>query len=174
MPSSQRSSVSTISKSRCFRSRRSVQSSPATTAVALPSPRSPTRPRSRHRDMMSKLILINATPEEARVALVENQSLAEMHIERTRDRGIVGNIYKGKVVRVLPGMQAAFVDIGLAKAGFLHVSDFYPGVDELPMIDADAVDRGAGSEPASASALSPTEPPLAAAVDDAPPEPPAY
>lgn len=90
---------------------------------------------------MSKLILINATPEEARVALVENQSLAEMHIERTRDRGIVGNIYKGKVVRVLPGMQAAFVDIGLAKAGFLHVSDFYPGVDALPAIDADALDR---------------------------------
>ena len=118
---------------------------------------------------MSKLILINATPEEARVALVENQSLAEMHIERTRDRGIVGNIYKGKVVRVLPGMQAAFVDIGLAKAGFLHVSDFYPGVDELPMIDADAVERDADSEPASASALSTTEP-LAAAADAAPPE----
>ena len=77
---------------------------------------------------MSKLILINSTPEETRVALIENEALAEMHIERARDHGIVGNIYKGKVVRVLPGMQAAFVDIGLAKAGFLHVSDFYPGV----------------------------------------------
>ena len=86
---------------------------------------------------MSKLILINATPEETRVALIENHALAEMHIERARDRGIVGNIYKGKVVRVLPGMQAAFVDIGLAKAGFLHVSDFYPGVDELPLVDAE-------------------------------------
>ncbi len=90
---------------------------------------------------MSKLILISSTPEETRVALVENQGLAEMHIERARDRGIVGNIYKGKVVRVLPGMQAAFVDIGLAKAGFLHVSDFYPGVGELPLIDADLLDR---------------------------------
>lgn len=97
---------------------------------------------------MSKLILISVTPEEARVALVENQSLAEMHIERTRDRGIVGNIYKGKVVRVLPGMQAAFVDIGLAKAGFLHVSDFYPGVDALPIVDADAVERQGEREPA--------------------------
>ncbi len=92
---------------------------------------------------MANLILINSTPEEARVALVENGALAEIHIERTRDRGIAGNIYKGKVVRVLPGMQAAFVDIGLPKAGFLHVSDFYPGVDELPMIDADAVEGGA-------------------------------
>ncbi|MBI3768988.1 MAG: Rne/Rng family ribonuclease [Deltaproteobacteria bacterium] len=92
---------------------------------------------------MANLILINSIPEEARVALVENGALAEIHIERTRDRGIAGNIYKGKVVRVLPGMQAAFVDIGLPKAGFLHVSDFYPGVDELPMIDADAVEGGA-------------------------------
>src|SRR5436189_1427588 len=98
---------------------------------------------------MSTIILIQSTPEEARVALVENGALAEMHIERARDRGIVGNIYKGKVVRVLPGMQAAFVDIGLAKAGFLHVSDFCPGVDELPTIDADHVDRDVGSAPAS-------------------------
>jgi ribonuclease G len=92
---------------------------------------------------VGNLILINSTPEEARVALVENGALAEIHIERARDRGIAGNIYKGKVVRVLPGMQAAFVDIGLPKAGFLHVSDFYPGVDELPMIDADAVEGNA-------------------------------
>jgi ribonuclease G len=122
---------------------------------------------------MSKLILINATPEEARVALVENQSLAEMHIERARDRGIVGNIYKGKVVRVLPGMQAAFVDIGLAKAGFLHVSDFYPGVDELPLVDADLVERDseAGSEGATPSLpADPLEP--TAAGDETPPLPP--
>src|SRR5262245_20654816 len=92
---------------------------------------------------MSKLILINSTPEEVRVAVVENDALAEVHIERARDRGIAGNIYKGKVVRVLPGMQAAFVDVGLSKAGFLHVSDFYPGVDELPTIDADAIEAGA-------------------------------
>ena len=100
---------------------------------------------------MANLILINSTPEEVRVALVQNDALAEIHVERARDRGIAGNIYKGKVVRVLPGMQAAFVDIGLPKAGFLHVSDFYPGVDELPMIDADAVEYamegGAAAEP---------------------------
>jgi ribonuclease G len=68
-------------------------------------------------------ILINITPEETRVAIVENGALQEVSIERQRSRGIVGNIYIGRVNRVLPGMEAAFVDIGLEKAGFLHVSD---------------------------------------------------
>lgn len=69
-------------------------------------------------------ILINVTPQETRVAIVENGSLQEVSIERRRNLGIVGNIYKGKVNRVLPGMEAAFVDIGLERSGFLHVSDF--------------------------------------------------
>ncbi len=73
--------------------------------------------------MTNEEILINITPEETRVAIVENGTLQEVSIERQRSRGIVGNIYKGKVNRVLPGMEAAFVDIGLDKAGFLHVSD---------------------------------------------------
>lgn len=68
-------------------------------------------------------ILINVTPRETRVAVVENGRLQELHFERTLSRGIVGNIFKGKVVRVLPGMQAAFVDIGLDKNGFLHAAD---------------------------------------------------
>jgi len=68
-------------------------------------------------------ILINVTPRETRVAVIENGVLQELHIERTLSRGIVGNVYKGKVVRVLPGMQAAFVDIGLDKNGFLHAAD---------------------------------------------------
>ena len=72
----------------------------------------------------SEEILINVTPQETRVAIVENGSLQEVCIERRRNRGIVGNIYKGKVNRVLPGMEAAFVDIGLERSGFLHVSDF--------------------------------------------------
>lgn len=72
---------------------------------------------------MSEEILINITPMESRVALVENGVLQEVHVERGRNRGLVGNIYKGKVVRVLPGMQAAFVDIGLGKAAFLHVNE---------------------------------------------------
>jgi len=72
---------------------------------------------------MSEEILINITPPETRVAVIENGVLQELIIERSRDRGLVGNIYKGEVCRVLPGMQAAFVDIGLPKAAFIHLSD---------------------------------------------------
>jgi len=68
-------------------------------------------------------LLINVTPSETRVALIENGVLQEVHIERLDKKGIVGNLYKGKVSRVLPGMQAAFIDIGLDKAAFLHASD---------------------------------------------------
>ena len=68
-------------------------------------------------------ILINFTPMETRVAIIENGMPQEIYVERTSKRGIVGNIYKGKVVRVLPGMQAAFVEIGLAKAAFIHVDE---------------------------------------------------
>ncbi len=72
---------------------------------------------------MSEEILINVTPQETRVAVVENGVLQEVYVERTRKRGLVGNIFKGKVSRVLPGMQAAFIDIGLERTGFLHISD---------------------------------------------------
>ncbi|MGD8483935.1 MAG: ribonuclease G [Thioalkalispiraceae bacterium] len=72
---------------------------------------------------MSEELLINMTPQETRVAYVENGVLQEVHIERARKRGLVGNVYKGKVVRVLPGMQAAFLDVGLERTAFLHVSD---------------------------------------------------
>ena len=74
---------------------------------------------------MSEEILINVTPPETRVAVIENGVAQEVIIERTARRGLVGNIYKGKVCRVLPGMQAAFVDIGLERAAFLHASDIY-------------------------------------------------
>ncbi|MFA0085098.1 ribonuclease G [Vibrio sp. 10N.261.51.F12] len=75
---------------------------------------------------MSAELLLNVTPSETRVAMIEGGILQEVHIEREAKRGIVGNIYKGKVSRVLPGMQAAFVDIGLEKAAFLHASDIVP------------------------------------------------
>ena len=75
---------------------------------------------------MSAELLINVTPSEIRVAMIEGGTLQEIHVEREAKRGIVGNIYKGKVSRVLPGMQAAFVDIGLEKAAFLHASDIVP------------------------------------------------
>lgn len=74
---------------------------------------------------MSKTILINSTVEETRIAVLENKRVVELLFERSSDRGIVGNIYKGRVVRVLPGMQAAFVDIGHERAAFLYAGDFY-------------------------------------------------
>ncbi|MBF7683339.1 ribonuclease G [Acinetobacter sp. B5B] len=72
---------------------------------------------------MSDELFINVTPMECRVALTENCVVNEVFVERTLKRGLVGNIYKGKVVRVLPGMQAAFVDIGLSRTAFLHIND---------------------------------------------------
>ncbi len=78
---------------------------------------------------MTLELLVNVTPQETRVAVVENGVLQEVFIERARRRGLVGNIYKGVVRRVLPGMQAAFVDIGLERAAFLHASDIAVSVD---------------------------------------------
>lgn len=74
---------------------------------------------------MAEEILINVTPHETRAALVVQGVLQEIHIEREASRGLVGNIYLGKVIRVLPGMQSAFIDIGLEKAAFLHIADVW-------------------------------------------------
>ncbi|WP_096085263.1 ribonuclease G [Agaribacterium haliotis] len=79
---------------------------------------------------MSDEILVNVGPTETRDALIENGVLQEVYIERTHSKGYVGNIYKGKVIRVLPGMQAAFVDIGQERAGFIHVADLAPRDDK--------------------------------------------
>ena len=74
---------------------------------------------------MQQDILINWSPQETRVAVVENGAVQELHVERTLERGLVGNIYLGRVSRVLPGMQSAFIDIGLERAAFLHVADVW-------------------------------------------------
>ncbi len=74
---------------------------------------------------MSEEFLINFTPQETRVALMQQGVVQELHIERTASLGIVGNVYLGRVVRVLPGMQSAFVDIGLERTAFLHVADIW-------------------------------------------------
>ncbi|MDE2608133.1 MAG: ribonuclease G [Burkholderiales bacterium] len=87
---------------------------------------------------MNEDILVNITPQETRVALMQLGAVQELHIERTLSRGLVGNIYLGKVARVLPGMQSAFIDIGLERAAFLHVADIWH-----PRNDHD----GAGSPP---------------------------
>ena len=74
---------------------------------------------------MQQDILVNWSPQETRVAVVESGAVRELHIERSLERGIVGNVYLGKVARVLPGMQSAFIDIGLERAAFLHVADVW-------------------------------------------------
>ncbi len=103
---------------------------------------------------MSAELLVNVTPCETRVALIESGSLQEIFIERTHRRGLVGNIYKGRVCRVLPGMQAAFVDIGLDRAAFLHASDI-ADADARRVRDAPApgTDAPAPAQTAPASAL---------------------
>ncbi len=94
---------------------------------------------------MSQQIIINSTPQQIRVALLENDLVAELNIERRKHRGIVGNIYRGRVTKVLPGMQAAFVDIGLKKDAFLYVTDVY---DNLEDDDTDFGDEEVEQEPA--------------------------
>ena len=83
---------------------------------------------------MSNSLVINSTKSEVRVAFLENESTVEVYIERKADRGVVGNIYRGRVVRVLPGMQAAFVDLGLERTGFLYVND---AVARVPVAASD-------------------------------------
>ncbi|VBB07874.1 ribonuclease e/g [Lucifera butyrica] len=80
---------------------------------------------------MGKTILINVTPEETRMALLENSDLVEVAVERAETGHIVGNIYKGRIKNVLPGMQAAFIDIGRDKNSFLYVGDLFPRVSRL-------------------------------------------
>jgi ribonuclease G len=85
---------------------------------------------------LSEEILINVTPRETRLALIENGLLQEIYLERRSRSGYVGDIYLGKVVRVMPGMEAAFVDIGLERAAFLHSADIAPiGADGLEVRD---------------------------------------
>ncbi|PIE35086.1 Rne/Rng family ribonuclease [candidate division KSB3 bacterium] len=93
---------------------------------------------------MSQEIIINSTPQQIRVALLEEGQVAEVNIERRKHRGIVGNIYKGRVSKVLPGMQAAFVNIGLKKDAFLYVTDVYDNLED------DEPDDGEGEEEAEA------------------------
>jgi ribonuclease G len=91
---------------------------------------------------MDSEILINVTRDEIRVGLLEVGQVVEFYVERKRDASLVGNIYKGKVVKILPGMQSAFVDIGLEKAAFLYVTDIHAGMEEFaPFLDEEEKDN---------------------------------
>ena len=90
---------------------------------------------------MSSEIIVNAGREETRVALLENGLVTEIYIDRKKDRGVAGNVYKGRVMKVLPGMQAAFVDIGLEKAAFLYVGDVFDSTSEdTPLMEDEGLE----------------------------------
>jgi len=95
---------------------------------------------------MSAELIINSNAFETRVALVENGQVAELYVERSSDRGIAGNVYRGRVVRVLPGMQAAFVDINLDKAAFLYVSDIYRPMGDVEQALLSSCEDESGDE----------------------------
>src|SRR6266568_1215324 len=108
---------------------------------------------------MGNELVINTTSHETRVALIENGTIAELYIERSKVKGIVGNIYKGKVVRVLPGMQAAFVDIGLEKAAFLYVADVFDALEEYEsFMDRDNGDKKEEAQEGETPDLHPLHP----------------
>ncbi len=102
---------------------------------------------------MSKELIVSASSQETKAAILEGGEVVEIHIERERDKGIVGSICKGRVTKVLPGMQSAFVNIGLERDAFLYVSDFFEDTDEYDRIVSTAeervakLDQGGGSQP---------------------------
>jgi ribonuclease G len=92
---------------------------------------------------MSKEMIISSSAHETRVAILEDDQVAEIFIERERSRGVVGNVYKGRVSKVLPGMQSAFVDLGLERDGFLYVSDVVASFEEFDRLDTEDDDAAA-------------------------------
>ncbi|HZT72473.1 MAG TPA: Rne/Rng family ribonuclease [Terriglobales bacterium] len=124
---------------------------------------------------MNKELYISATPHETRIALSEDGDLTEVYYEREREYSLAGSIYKGRVTRVLPGMQSAFVDIGLERDAFLYVSDFFEDVEEYDRVVSEAEAAAAEAHPAEtaaspAAAFAPPAPAAAEAMPaDAPP-----
>src|SRR5580704_13494320 len=99
---------------------------------------------------MSKELVISATPHETRVAILEDGHLCEIYIEREKEFALVGSIYKGRVTRVLPGMQSAFVDIGRDTDAFLYVSDFLENLEDYDHVTPDEAKAHAPGAPAAA------------------------
>src|SRR5215471_3496074 len=131
---------------------------------------------------MQKELIISTTPQETKIAILEDDELVEFYIERHRSQGIVGNIYKGKVTKVLPGMQSAFVDIGLERDAFLYVSDFFEDTEEYEKIVSTVEDEvaqlqeGGRGKPMPAPVAPPPQavaaPPASAPVEAEAEEPP--
>src|ERR687886_1633224 len=102
---------------------------------------------------MAKELIVSVNGREKKIAIIENERVTEFYIERGEDeQGIVGNIYKGRVMRVLPGMQSAFVDIGLERDAFLYVSDFFDEEEEFERIVMDKSKKAQPREEAERAA----------------------
>src|SRR2546430_983359 len=93
---------------------------------------------------MSKEMIVTANGHETQVAILEDDLVSEIFVERERQRGVVGNIYKGRVSKVLPGMQCAFIDIGLERDGFLYVSDVVDTIEEFDGLEGEDEADGGG------------------------------
>src|SRR5580658_6694425 len=122
---------------------------------------------------MNKELYVSSTPHETKVALVEDDQLAELFFERQNEYTLAGSIYKGRVTRVLPGMQSAFVDIGLERDAFLYVSDFLEVPEdednefgEIPVEGHSLEGSGPASRPSAAVEIPPR--PVAGVLDDLP------
>src|SRR5579862_8405611 len=111
---------------------------------------------------MSKELVISATAHETRVAILEDGHLCEIYIEREKEFALVGSIYKGRVTRVLPGMQSAFVDIGRDTDAFLYVSDFLENLEDYDHVTPDEAKAHAPASPAAAPTALPTAAPYVA------------
>src|SRR6266576_1228876 len=94
---------------------------------------------------MTKEMIISSNGHETMVAILEDDLVAEIFIERERQRGVIGNVYKGRVSKVLPGMQSSFIDVGLERDGFLYVSEVIDTLDEFDKLEA-AEEDGPGGE----------------------------
>jgi ribonuclease G len=121
---------------------------------------------------MSKELIISSSPHETRVAILEDGQLCEIYIEREKEYALVGSIYKGRVTRVLPGMQSAFVDIGLDTDAFLYVSDVIEDLDEYEHVSVENHARPAEAVPAPPPAPIAEEQPAAQAAEEAQPAQP--
>src|SRR4029078_3467290 len=91
---------------------------------------------------MTKEMIISSNGHETIAAILEDDLVAEVFVERERQRGVVGNVYKGRVSKVLPGMQASFIDLGVERDGFLYVADVIDTMEEFDRIDAGDDDEG--------------------------------
>ena len=106
---------------------------------------------------MTKEMIVSSSAHETRVAILEDDQVAEIFIERERQRGVVGNLYKGRVSKVLPGMQSAFVDLGLERDGFLYVTDVIPSSEEFDRLETDEDDGSAPPAPAENGGAAPRQ-----------------